>query len=147
MATDRRDEREKDLIDDDRPEKTDFPTYNVAAPNGLPGISNNYYNDLNEEMASDFAVGSTVSYVPRKEKEETVVEREESGGAALGWVALVFAVASWFLWPILMGLSSVALGYMAYRQGARALGGWAIAIGLIAVLLSAVIVPLYYAII
>ncbi|WP_052350450.1 hypothetical protein [Paenibacillus gorillae] len=145
MATDRRDEREKDWNDEDRPEKTDFPTYNVAAPNGLPGISNNYYNDLNEEMASDFAVGSTVSYVPREEREEAV-EREESGGTALGWVSLVFAVASWFLWPVLMGLSSVALGYMAYRQGARALGGWAIAIGLIAILLSAVIVPLYYAV-
>ncbi|MUT66696.1 hypothetical protein [Paenibacillus sp. NEAU-GSW1] len=144
MTMDRRDEHEKDFAND-RPEKTDFPTYNVAAPNALPDLNNSYYNDLNEEMAADFAVGSNVSYVPRSEIDDNV-RRTKSRGTALGWVGLIFAVASWFVWPVIMGITSAVIGFIAFRQGARTLGSWAIAIGLIAILLSAVIVPLYYAV-
>ncbi|MFF2482005.1 hypothetical protein [Paenibacillus sp. NPDC058071] len=143
MAIDRRNEREQ-KIEHIEADKIDTPTYNVAAPFGRPEMTESNYNDLNEEMAQDFAVGSTVSYVPRDETE--AVERSRDwGGTALGWTALAFAVASWFVWPVLLGLTSIALGGIAFWQGARTIGGWAIAIGLIAVLLSLVVVPLYYA--
>ncbi|MFX3633652.1 MAG: hypothetical protein ACE3L7_25200 [Candidatus Pristimantibacillus sp.] len=141
---DRRDEFEKDI---GVSERTDIPSFDVAAPDGASGLNANVARDVNvnEEMATDFAVGNSVSYVSRDQSEDNV-EVRESGGTALGWVALVFAVVSWFLWPVLMGATSAVLGFMAYRQGARALGGWAMAIGLIAVILSLVIVPFYYAV-
>ncbi|WP_338551941.1 hypothetical protein [Paenibacillus sp. KS-LC4] len=108
--------------------------------------------NINEEMAGEFAAGVPipVSYVPRSEsegrseREDSV--RESAGGTALGWVGLVFAIASWFLWPALMGAAAAVLGFVAYRQGAKGLGAWAATIGLIAFVLAVVIIPLYRAI-
>ncbi|OMF34274.1 hypothetical protein BK133_12870 [Paenibacillus sp. FSL H8-0548] len=104
--------------------------------------------DVNEEMAADFAINQPVVHAKRGEDrsvERVEPERAYSGGYAIGWVSLVFAIASWFIWPVLMGVTSAVLGFIAYRQGARGLGGWSMAIGLIAVALNLVIVPLYYA--
>lgn len=105
--------------------------------------------NTNEEMGSDFAVSNPA--VHRESKEDRHVERAErtdaeTGGNALGWVSLVFAIASWFIWPVLLGATAVVLGFIAYRQGARGLGGWSMAIGIVALALNLLIVPFYYAI-
>jgi hypothetical protein len=135
--------------------KNDYPQYEVSAPNAMPDLNGgkveewaneNNVNNIHEEMAADFAVSSPVSYVPREQSIEEAAATVEAGGTALGWVALVFAAASWFLWPVVLGITSAVLGFIAYRQGAKALGSWAMALGLIAVLLSLVIVPFYYAV-
>lgn len=129
----------KKLLDErDRSARTSHP---VVGTDRLP--------DVNEEMAADFAVSSPVVHSERREDRN--VERSErsdtrSGGFALGWVSLVFAIASWFIWPVLMGATAAVLGFIAYRQGARGLGGWSMAIGLIALALNLIIVPFYYAI-
>ncbi|WP_051250767.1 hypothetical protein [Paenibacillus harenae] len=129
----------KELLDErDRHEHVSRPVVGTAS---MPNV--------NEEMGADFAVSSQVADAERRE--ERHVERAdrvdaETGGNALGWVSLVFAVASWFLWPVLLGATAAVLGFIAYRQGARALGGWAMAIGIIAVALNLIIVPFYYAI-
>ncbi|MBD2869506.1 DUF308 domain-containing protein [Paenibacillus arenilitoris] len=109
----------------------------------------NDLDNVNEEMGADFAVGSPVANVDRTEDRH--VERAEradteTGGNTLGWVSLVFAVVSWFIWPVLLGATAAVLGYIAYRQGSRGLGGWAMALGIIALALNVIIVPLYYAI-
>jgi hypothetical protein len=106
-------------------------------------------DNYNEEMAADFAVGRPVvdadrredRYVERAEREDT-----DTGGRALGWISLVFALASWFIWPVLLGATAAVLGFIAYRQGARALGVWSMAIGIIALALNLIIVPFYYAV-
>lgn len=136
-----------DRIEDEHEErrKHDIPTYDVAAPTGQPDIN----KEFQEETAAEFGAVSSVSYVPRKSSvadEGTDHVVEEAGGTALGWVSLVFAIASWFLWPVLMGATSAVLGFIAYRQGAKGLGAWAMGIGLIAVALALVIVPFYYAV-
>ncbi|SFE35380.1 hypothetical protein SAMN04487969_10294 [Paenibacillus algorifonticola] len=108
-------------------------------------------SNINEEMAGEFTAGAPVpvSYVPRSEskREDKDAVRDDTGGVALGWVGLVFAIASWFLWPALMGAAAAVLGFIAYRQGAKGLGSWAITIGLIAFALAVVIIPLYRALI
>lgn len=110
-------------------------------------------NNVNEEMAADYAVGASPVYgAGRSVDRSEAANREEeddgtrSGGYAIGWVALTFAIASWFIWPVLLGATAAVIGYLAYRQGARGLGGWSMAIGLTAVVLYLVIVPFYYAI-
>lgn len=105
--------------------------------------------NFDEEMAADFAVGDPVVRTDRREDRH--VERAEradteTGGYALGWVSLVFAIASWFIWPVLLGATAAVLGFIAFRQGARGLGGWSMAIGLIALALNLIIVPFYYAV-
>ena len=129
----------KQLLDDrDRSERTSHPV-----------MGTDRLLDVNEEMAADFAISNPAVHAERREDRHE--EREEradalSGGYALGWVSLVFAIASWFLWPVLIGATSVVLGFIAYRQGARGLGGWSMAIGAIALMLNLIIVPFYYAI-
>lgn len=129
----------KQLLDDrDRSERTSHPV-----------VGTDRLIDVNEEMAADFAITNPAVHTERRE--DRYVEREEradaeSGGNALGWVSLVFAIASWFLWPVLIGATSVVLGFIAYRQGARGLGGWSMAIGAIALMLNLIIMPFYYAI-
>ncbi|WP_169081950.1 DUF4190 domain-containing protein [Paenibacillus sp. PL91] len=132
------DDYRKLLDDRDHSAETSHP---VMGTDSLP--------DVNEEMAADFAVSNPAVHTERRE--DRYVERTEradarTGGYALGWVSLVFAIASWFIWPILMGATAAVLGFIAYRQGARGLGGWAMAIGLIALALNLIIVPFYYAI-
>ncbi|WP_054024239.1 DUF4190 domain-containing protein [Bacillus sp. FJAT-28004] len=127
------------LLDDrDRSERTSHPV-----------VGTDSLLDVNEEMAADFAISNPVVHAERRD--DRYEDREErvsahSGGYALGWVSLVFAIASWFLWPVLIGATSVVLGFIAYRQGARGLGGWSMAIGAIALMLNLIIVPFYYAI-
>lgn len=120
-----------------------YASTNSGLPNHLPNV--------NEEMGADFAYGMPPAHIERtadrNEHRAYDDDREDtrSSGYALGWVSLIFAIASWFIWPVLLGASAAVMGYIAYRQGARGLGGWAMAIGLVAVALNLVIVPFYYA--
>ncbi|GKU79694.1 hypothetical protein [Paenibacillus sp. L3-i20] len=120
-------------------EKSFRPT-NSGLPSQLPNV--------NEEMGAEFAHGLPVTLtnrdVNRTEAITEEVEADTSGGA-LGFVSLLFAIASMFIWPVLMGATAAVLGYVAYRQGSRALGGWAMTIGIIAVTFNIILVPLYYA--
>jgi hypothetical protein len=104
-------------------------------------------NNVNEEMGADFAVNDAGIFGGEivEDKAESGT-KEEDRGYALGWVALVFAGASWFIWPVLLGATAAVLGFIAYKEGARGLGGWSMAIGLFALVLNLIIVPFYYAI-
>lgn len=59
----------------------------------------------------------------------------ESGRGA-GWLSLVLAVCALFFMPIVLGIAGIIIGYIAIRQGARTLGGWAVGIGAAAVLIQ-----------
>jgi len=73
------------------------------------------------------------------------IERADAtAGRVIGWIALTFAVASWFLWPVLMGATAALLGWFAYRQGSKKLGAWAVGIGLVALAAYLALLPLYY---
>lgn len=124
-------------------------------PRSIDPLTNAALNNVNEEMSADFAVGTPGAFnerdrVASQDHQYAAADDEgsdvRSGGYALAWVALVFAIASWFVWPVLLGATSAVLGFIAYRQGARGLGGWSMAIGLLAVIMYLVIVPFYYAI-
>jgi len=52
-------------------------------------------------------------------------------GYALGLAALLTAVLSFFLLPSILGPAAAVVGFMAYAQGRKAMGGWAVALGLI----------------
>ncbi|RXZ77142.1 hypothetical protein EBB07_33230 [Paenibacillaceae bacterium] len=65
-------------------------------------------------------------------------------GRSTGIIALLFSIASWFVWPILLGLTAAAIGFIAYRQGSRILGAWAMSLGVVAAVCFLVLIPLYY---
>lgn len=57
-------------------------------------------------------------------------------GRGTGWLALAFSVAAFFFLPIVLGIAGIIIGFIAFRAGARTLGGWAIGIGCAAVLIQ-----------
>ncbi|MFD0586756.1 hypothetical protein ACFQZE_01985 [Paenibacillus sp. GCM10027627] len=126
-----------------RGNKKEFERSYAPTNSGQP----NQMANVNEEMGADFAYGLPTTHVERiagKYSDEELLETQSSG-TALGWVSLIFAIASLFIWPALLGITAAVLGYIAYRQGARGIGGWAITIGLVAAALNLVLVPLYFA--
>lgn len=101
----------------------------------------------NEEMAAEIAPPAAAVRPDRSKRlRNNAVQETRSAGIATGWSALVLAVLSWFIWPVLLGVAAAVVGYVAFRQGARVLGIWSITLGLIAVLSYLVLIPVYYAI-
>lgn len=107
-------------------------------------------NGYNEEAAGELSVTpSAIRQASREVEPDLYANRSEvvdavRAGRALGWFALVMAIAALFVWPVLMGLTAAVLGFVSYRQGNRALGIWAITIGLIAAVLQIVFIPMFY---
>jgi hypothetical protein len=77
---------------------------------------------------------------------EDAAARTQSAARAAGWTALVLAILSLFVWPVLLGGTAAVVGYVAFRQGSRGLGAWSITLGLMSALVYLILVPLYYAI-
>ncbi|OGX68236.1 MAG: hypothetical protein A2189_04915 [Paenibacillus sp. RIFOXYA1_FULL_44_5] len=94
-------------------------------------IHKNRHND--EEFASEFA-------------EPVKMDREKAGDddhVRIGWVALIVAIASLMIWPVVLGPTAAILGYIAFTRGNRGMGIWSIIIGFVAVITTLVFIPLY----
>jgi len=94
------------------------------------------HRDINdrEEYGAEVAPGA---WVEKDDMGRTARAREDSdadagAGVSLGWIALVFAIASLFFWPVIMGPTAAILGFYAYQQGQRGLGTWSMILGGIA---------------
>jgi hypothetical protein len=99
----------------------------------------------NEEYARELAADQ---YDPeaggsRANDDQTDHRRVLEGGKGVGWLALVFSVIALFFLPIVLGIAGIIIGYIALREGARTLGGWAIGIGCLAVLIQ-LLSPLFW---
>ncbi|QHT60314.1 DUF4190 domain-containing protein [Paenibacillus lycopersici] len=108
-------------------------------------------NAYHEEAAAEIAVpnASMRDYYPDRRADRltnNAVRVTKSAGVATGWAALVLAVLSWIVWPVVLGATAVVVGLIAFWQGARGLGVASITLGAIAVLAYLVLVPFYYAI-
>jgi len=69
------------------------------------------------------------------------MENTETGGAGLGWTALVLSIISLFFLPLLTASIGVITGFFAFRNGARTLGMWAMAIGLFSIVMGLFFTP------
>lgn len=104
-----------------------------------------------EEFGTEVAPGPMfANQVPdRPEERNAEAYRSEegatarTGGQTVGWIGLVLAIASMFIYPVLLGLTAVVLGIIAYVQGSRSLGTWSAVIGGIALIAYFVLVPYY----
>ncbi|MCL1630395.1 hypothetical protein M3N64_00315 [Sporolactobacillus sp. CPB3-1] len=96
----------------------------------------------NEEYARELAADQYNSEV-NGDRDEADHRRVVEGGGGLGWLALILSVIGLFFMPIVLGIAGIIIGYIALRQGARTLGGWAIGIGCLAVLIQ-LLSPLFW---
>ncbi|GGG10500.1 hypothetical protein [Paenibacillus abyssi] len=108
------------------------------------------HSDTEASAEIAYPAGASVPIKVRDEEERStsVVSSANAStraaGRSMGWTALGFAIASWFMWGVLLGATAAVLGFVAYRQGSRSLGVWSISLGLIAVATNLVLIPLYY---
>jgi hypothetical protein len=72
---------------------------------------------------------------------DTVTEKRSAG--YVGWVAIMLAVASLFVWPAVLGPAAILLGFISWVQGSRALGIWSVVLGVISFIAYIALVPLY----
>ncbi|CAN7441073.1 hypothetical protein LJR153_002925 [Paenibacillus sp. LjRoot153] len=102
-----------------------------------------------EEYAAEIAVphtrinrgyesASTVS-----DEEVTELVEAVTRNKAVGYVALFVALASLFVWPVLLGISGIILGVIAFVMGNKSLGSWSVALGFIAVAAYFLLIPYY----
>lgn len=94
----------------------------------------------NEEYARELAADQ---YDPEADRSRGDHRRVVEGGKGTGWLALICSVIALFFLPIVLGIAGIIIGYIALRQGARSLGGWAIGIGCLAVLIQ-LLSPLFW---
>ncbi|MFD2618289.1 hypothetical protein [Terrilactibacillus laevilacticus] len=79
----------------------------------------------NEEIASESAIDrKQLVHAP---------EEQSSKGRGMGWFGIILSLIALFFLPVIMGAAGVIVGFVAYRDGAKTLGVWAIVIGLIAI--------------
>jgi len=96
-----------------------------------------------EEYAGELAPGlggRTVEDAGARSREEADSDSWVSA-RTLGMMALVSSVLSFFLLPFVLGPLGAILGYMAFADGSRKAGGWAMAIGLISFFSNLFFVP------
>lgn len=111
------------------------------------------HQTFDEEFAAEAAPMAPAAQRPLIQPEDDrpsvrefrAVETEEEGRSAgyVGWIAIVLAVASLFVWPAVLGPAAILLGFISWVQGSRALGIWSVALGVISFIAYIALVPLY----
>lgn len=98
--------------------------------------------DYNEETAAEIAAPATLrrdaDYDRDEEKSDTAAD-----GRRMGYLAIVLSVISLFVFPVILGAAGIIVGFIARRRGAEALGGWAIGIGIVSLILGIFILPFF----
>ncbi|WP_422785214.1 hypothetical protein [Sporosarcina globispora] len=95
--------------------------------------------DYSEETAAEItAPGVYNRSLDRDEDNETA-----AAGRGVGYAALALSILSLFVLPVLFGATGIVLGFIARRRGSESLGGWAIGIGAISIIVGMFILPFF----
>ncbi|WP_396021027.1 hypothetical protein [Cytobacillus firmus] len=95
--------------------------------------------DYSEETSAEIAAPGVYNRsVNRDEEIETA-----AAGRGVGYAALALSILSLFVLPVLFGATGIVLGFIARRRGSEGLGGWAIAIGAISIIVGMFILPFF----
>ncbi|MGN8645496.1 DUF4190 domain-containing protein [Gracilibacillus sp. HCP3S3_G5_1] len=76
------------------------------------------------------------------DSEEQETEMQSDVNTAWGWAGLVLALASFFVWPLMLAIGGIVLGIVSRQQGAATLGNAAIVTAIISILISLIFIPL-----
>lgn len=129
------------LVDENDPSLTFLNTH-VDGHDGEEGsdylLDNQDENRFNEETASEFSADERL----REQDPEEEADRTDAG-KGIGTLALILSITSLFLVPLLLGTASIICGAVAISRGARGLGIWATAIGIVSVLSTLIFSPYF----
>lgn len=117
-------------------------------------ISDEINNRVKEEFAADFAY-SDPNIIARSEVGRHMNERDivhtsyegmdtevSSSSNYISIIGIVFAVASWFLWPILMAVTAIVLGFIAYATESKKWSITAIVLGSMTIAYQFIVIPI-----
>ncbi|MFC4404201.1 DUF4190 domain-containing protein [Gracilibacillus xinjiangensis] len=74
---------------------------------------------------------------------EQGTQMQSNVNSMFGWVGLILAIASFFVWPLLMAVGGLIFGFISKKQGADTLGNAAIVISVISLIVSLILIPLF----
>lgn len=84
---------------------------------------------------------------PRIDGENRAEDEDgQARGEGYGWgiVGLVLSFVGIFIWPVVFASAGIIVGYIAFRNGARAMGTWSMVIGAFALLMALFMLPAYF---
>ncbi|MBU8905703.1 hypothetical protein [Desertibacillus haloalkaliphilus] len=106
----------------------------------------NEERDFTEETAAEVTPTGPIGVVgDREEREETEAANvdDETAGRGVGTFAIVLSILSLFFLPVLLGAAGIVVGFISRRNGASALGNWAIGIGAVSIIMTVFFSPFF----
>lgn len=91
--------------------------------------------DLVEDQKPDEEYASEAAVINEAAVQDDIVEEDHTVDRGIGWLGFVLSVIGLFFLPVVMGTAGIIIGFVALRQGAKTLGGWAIAMGVVSLFL------------
>ncbi|WP_010270211.1 MFS transporter [Paenibacillus senegalensis] len=104
-----------------------------------------------KETERDTELAADLTQVPVMAREHEAADNQEvhreyperSVARWFGWTALVISILSLFVLPGLLGPAGAIVGFIAYIQGSRTLGVWAMVLGAISLFVALFLSPYY----
>ncbi len=94
-------------------------------------------------LNNDEEVAQEVSPNPvmmRDRKGEGTEDGKEAGGTGIGITALILSILAFFVWPFVLSIAGIVVGIFAVRRKS-ALGWWAVALGIVALIMALFLFP------
>ena len=107
-----------------------------SADSSAPGYDDMYDEEYAAEITGDDRMPRSIIRTRDERPDVSHSERADTRSAGnnagvWGAVAILAAIASWVIWPTVLGPFGAIAGVVAYMKGRRSLGGWAFALGTI----------------
>lgn len=115
----------------------DLNTQQFTEANEL--YAQNEINRRDEETAAELSADTNFDDQIEEAEQETQMQAEVN--MTYGWIGLVLAVVSFFVWPLVMGVAGIVFGIISKTKGADTLGNAAITVSVISLLVSLFFVP------
>ena len=133
----------RDLNPEDTGQPTDDLPQNVVEPIGQKEDVEKDDTEFAQEAAH---WGPRIDGENRSQGESRQDEGRQARGEGFGWgiVGLILSFIGIFIWPIVFATAGIITGYIAFRNGARAMGTWSMVIGAFALLMALFLLPAYF---
>jgi hypothetical protein len=146
--------REANELDNNKEIKQQFQAEQLRKEAGMPESSTK-----NEDVEYAAELTPSAQQVPRvtmppphsshfhNEHETEGIDPVTIAAAApprtFGYFAIIVAILSLFVWPVMFGPAAAILGFIAYMRGSKALGAWSIVLGILAIAAYFILLPFY----
>ena len=92
----------------------------------------------------DVEFAAEAGTLPLGEARNDTIERTQiDHSSGVGTLAVIFSIISLILFPVALGLSGAGLGVLAYMQGSRTSGTFAVVIGLFSAIVRLLLLSYY----